>query len=422
MPTNTKTPFFSFLYGLLISLYALVFMPRFFWKMSKAGLGLKPLLQRFGFGIPKNEKGIGAFWYHAVSLGETKAIAPLILEIQKQYPGVPTIITSTTDTGYKEAEKLFPKAIRFFLPLDFKWVLRPIVNFYLPKMIIFSETDLWYHLLQLGKNVHARTAVVSAKISERSQKRFLKYPALANKLFSQVDKILAQNETYLERYLTLGIPPSKLTVTGNLKYDVRYPAYTPEELQELRNRIGLQEGESLIVLASTHAPEEEWLIEKLSPLLATHPKWKVAVVPRHPHRFEEVAKLLPQPRCYSNPQETSSQWILVDTMGQLMKHFAIADVAVVCGSFKEIGGHNLLEPSVYKVPVLFGPHVFTQFEMEELLLKNKAGEKVILEELPSRITYLLEHPEERQAIGERGAALIASLQGIAKKTWQSLII
>ena len=353
MRSNSKSPFFSLLYGMALIIVAFFYLPRLFMK-ARSQSGRLALYQKMGFGLPRNPKGIGAFWFHAVSLGETKAIAPLVEQVKKSYPGLPFIVTSTTETGFKEAEKLFPDAIRFFLPWDFKCLIRPLVQFYLPKMMIMCETDLWLNLLDAGKEVGAKTAVVSAKISERSLGRLKRFPLFANRLFGSLDQVLVQNETYEKRFLSLGLPPEKVKITGNLKFDTKFPVFTPEEVQEVRHKIGLKEGEQLVVLASTHAPEEVWLLEKLSSLPV-----KIALVPRHPYRFEEVAKLVPDARRFSNPQETTSNWILVDAMGQLLKIFAIADVAVICGSFNDkIGGHNLLEPCAYKVPVLFGPTLF----------------------------------------------------------------
>jgi len=416
MSSNSKSLFFGLLYGVSLILLALLFFPRLLAKV-RTGLGRQSLYQKLGFGLPRNPQGIGAFWVHAVSLGETKAVAPLIEQIKKNYPSIPFIITSTTDTGYKEAEKLYPDAIRFFLPWDFKWIMAPLVKFYLPKMIILSETDLWYNLLKAGKEVGAKTAVVSAKLSERSLDRYQRFPYFSQKIFGTLDLILAQNETYAKRFLSLGLAPEKVKVTGNLKFDTKFPSFSLEQLEETRQKIGLKEGEQLVVLASTHAPEEEWLLEKLAPLHA-----KIALVPRHPYRFDEVAKLMPEARRFSSPQDTSSKWILVDAMGQLLKIFALADVAVVCGSFNDkIGGHNLLEPSAYKVPVLFGPHVYTQFEMEELILSHNAGEKITIDTLLPTLTDLLQNPEKRKAMGENGFSLISKLQGIGKKTWDAIL-
>ncbi len=416
MTANSKSPFFTFFYGIALFIVAVCFLPRLFFK-AKSKTGRAALYQKMGFGIPKNSNAIGAFWFHAVSLGETKAIAPLVEQVRKSYPHIPYIVTTTTDTGFKEAEKLFPDATRFYLPWDFKFLIRPLVQFYLPKMIILSETDLWLNFLQAGIEVKAKTAVVSAKISDRSLGRLKRFPLFAKKLFGALDKVLVQNDTYEKRFLSLGIPPEKVKITGNLKFDIKFPAYTSEELAETRNKLGLKEGEKLVVLASTHAPEEMWLLDKLYSLPA-----KIALVPRHPYRFEEVAKLMPEARRFSNPQETASNWILVDAMGQLLKIFALADVAVVCGSFNDkIGGHNLLEPCAYKVPTLFGPYVQTQFEMEQLILSHQAGMKVTLDELLPALNDLLEHKEKRDRLGENGLKLISQLQGIGKKTWEALL-
>lgn len=386
------TILFSILYNFVLLLGVLLYLPKLIrkWHPNFLGLGLKEV----------KRKCRGAIWFHGVSLGEIKALAPLVAKLRIHYRSTPFIFTTCTRTGYNEAKKIYPNDTVFYLPLDFSFIIKPLVKAIHPKYLIFSETDVWYNLLQASKG---RNVIVSAKLSERSASR---YKWIAKPFFSKIDLICCQNERYKERYKSLGIPESKLKVTGNLKYDVTYPKSGAEKTKT-------------IVLGSTHAPEEMELLERMPD------DYTIVLVPRHPERFDEVAALLKEKGIpfyrTSEPRPEQVRVILVDEMGKLLQFYEQATLAIVGGSYKPVGGHNILEPLAYGTPVIFGPHMHTQFELVELVLKANAGLQVPLEDLKDTVTGLLQNPARLHQMGENGKKLIASLQGVADQTLSTLL-
>lgn len=398
---------FSFLYNIAMMGLALFYLPKLFRKKLHPNY-LKNL---FGFGLGEiKRKSKGAIWIHAVSLGEMKAVAPLVAKLKGLYPSTPFVFTTATNTGYNEAKKSYPNDALFFLPLDFSFIMKPLVRAIKPKYIFFTETDLWYHLLQASYNERAQNVIVSAKLSERSARN---YKWMAKKLFSYAHLICCQNQLYKDRFLALKIPESKLKVTGNLKYDTTYPKRSEEEKEAFKKELGIGQ---CIVLGSTHAKEEEALLD-LMPKEIT-----VVLVPRHPERFDEVAALLKSRGVsFSRLSENRpAPVILVDSMGKLLQFYEIATLAIVCGSYEPIGGHNILEPLYYGTPVLFGPHMHTQFELVDLVLKAEAGLQVPIDSLKGTLETLLNNKIELKRMGDNGKALIASLQGVTERTIQEI--
>jgi len=248
------------------------------------------------------------------------------------------------------------------------------------------------------KAAGANVVLVNGKLSERSFKRLLFLPFFAKRLFSFIDRFCLQSERYEERFAKLGVPEEKISVTGNLKLDITPDLMSLEEKERLKNELGIGAEERLIVLGSTHAPEEEELLAALDALKIPH--LKVLLVPRHPERFAKVAagvqagghSLLHYSR--REKRGGDERIILIDAMGLLHKCYQIADVAVVAGSFTQrVGGHNIFEPVQVGVPVLFGPHMQAQNDLRELVLSSGCGFQVSLQELSGKVLELLSQPE-----------------------------
>ncbi len=358
---------------------------------------------RIGWGLKSvREEAKGALWFHAVSLGETKALQPVIPKYREIFPHAPVVISSGTETGYSEAKQLFPEAYHLYLP--FEPFIRSVVKDVLPKLVIFCETDLWLRFIESAD----RAVVISAKMSERSAKRMGRYSFYAKALFRNIDRVLAQNETYKKRFLLAHCPQEKIVVTGNIKVDQNYPVYSAEERRQFLESLEVKR--PIVVLGSTHEGEEKMLIEALKE------EFQLLVVPRHPHRFNEVAKEI-EKMGYSvrrlSEDSAKEGIILVDQMGLLCLCYSVADLAVVAGSFiPGIGGHNILEPCFYGTKLLFGPYMEEQFELRDLVLSAGAGEEVTIDQLLSTTRRLLEKKEKN---GE-GQELLERLKGTVERT------
>lgn len=353
----------------------------------------KLLPNLFGTKLPRLDHTKPVIWIHAVSVGETKAAATLIPHIKKSYKDVELVITNITQTGHETAQKFIPKAHHLFLPLDLSWVMRRFVKAIRPRLLIVMEGDYWLNMLFEVKRQGGKIAVVNGKVSMRSAKRYRYF----KRLFKPIDLFCVQNALYQERYQTLNIDPSKILVTGNVKFDI---PKTP--LCEL----GLK-GE-FITLASTHEGEEKALLDAILPSLPT--SFKILIAPRHPKRFDQVRELL---KSYDKERV-----ILIDRMGLLGSLYSLSKVAIVGGSFNpNIGGHDVFEPINYGTPVIFGPHMHKQLELRSLTIDAGIGFEATYKTLPKILSKVL----DRTFSGEE-TALKKRVQGTSKMAWENILL
>lgn len=417
-------------YEFALWLYALVMLPKLLYQRFVHGKYKQSLTKRFGFGFPlisKNKRKL--IWIHGVSVGETKAVAALAKQLKKDLNDPIIVVSSVTETGHAEAQRSLPFAnYHVYLPFDIYFLISPIISRVKPDLVILSESDFWYNFLNCSKKCGAKIALVNGKISQRSLNRFLKVPSFTQNLFSLLDVVCVQNQQYRDRFLQLGIDPDRIVVTGNMKLDEVYPKLLPNELAAWKRQLGISSDMQVLVAGSTHDPEERLLLDSLKEIWMHHPNLKVLVVPRHPERFMEVAAILskrniPFGRFSALGASTGQERvILIDTMGLLRKCYQLADVAFVGGSFtQKVGGHNIIEPCWYGVPVLFGPHTFTQTEFVSLVEEYKAGLQVKKsEEFTKTLLALLDDVSQRQQLGQGGMRLVNEMSGATAKTYAAI--
>jgi 3-deoxy-D-manno-octulosonic-acid transferase len=360
----------------------------------------------------------GGIWLHAVSLGETRAMVPLVQRLREIYPDQDWVISNTTEAGHEEAKRALPFAKwHLMLPLDYRRPMERLMAHAEPSLVLLAETDIWYHFLQAARRKGAKVVLVNGKISTTSYKRHRQFRSISRRLLGQVDHYCLQVPLYAERFQTLGIRPDQITVTGNVKWDGSYPVLSEPERLQYRQTLALQPGERLLIVGSTHAPEEELVLDAI----ASIPNLKTLIAPRHADRFEQVAQLIHSRGLkmgrWSQSIPSDAQVILLDTVGLLRTLFQLADLAIVAGSFTEkVGGHNILEPLGYGVPVLFGPHLWSQPGMAEAVLESKAGLQVTSAQLHDALVSLLNDPTRLSAMGQAGRDLIAQCRGSVDAT------
>jgi 3-deoxy-D-manno-octulosonic-acid transferase len=415
---------FNLLYNFFLLLFALAMLPKLLWQ-SKYRRSLK---ERLGLALPTftSTRGQEVIWLHAVSMGETRAIIPLYRKIRKAFPESAVVISTTTETGQAEAKRSMPDAnAHFLLPLDFSWTIRRFMTCLKPARLILCESDFWYNLLTIAHKRGVRIDLVNGKVSERSCRRFRKIPFFTRRLFANFDHLCVQSQRYRDRFLSMGISKEKIFVTGNLKFDSPTKKMDPAEREAFLQTLGITPADRILIIGSTHAPEEELILSALSQVWKQIPNLKAILVPRHPERFDEVAALIQQKkidyRRFSQPKSTNERLILVDAMGKLNQCYQIADIALVAGSFtSHVGGHNIIEPIVFDVPVLFGPYMHSQPDLEELVLTAKAGRQITIEQLPETLLELLENPKQHLAYVHACHSLAESIQGATDRTFSHL--
>jgi 3-deoxy-D-manno-octulosonic-acid transferase len=423
---------FLFLYNLVLHLVAVIYLPVWLWSLLKKNKYKDSFKERLGFiKGPFPSDSHSSIWIHGVSVGEIKSIARLARQIKSEHKIIFLIISTVTETGQAEARELIPEADKiFYLPYDFSESIVKVVKRFKPKILILSETDLWWNLQRSVRKQGGKVVLVSGKLSQRSARRYKKLRFFSKRLFENIDVIGVQTEMYAQRFLSLEGVKGKVEVLGNLKYDDHFDHLSENEKNILRGELGIKANERVVVLGSSHPQEEELFIRQMQKVWELKPGVKFVIVPRHPERFDEVAFLLNRFKIsflrYSslNKESVSNEErvVLLDRMGMLRHLYQVAHLAVVGGSFTGlVGGHNILEPVYYGVPVIFGPYMFAQEEMEQLVLAHNVGVSSSIDEVSIFILDFLNNADKMKGFGERGLSLCDSLKGSLDKTYRRVV-
>lgn len=344
--------------------------PFYRWKIKQRAetdaLYQQECLERFGpFQPVKNRH---ALWFHAVSVGETNAAHPLIEHYLKL--GYPVLVTNTTKTGQTRAKSLFLKEPYLdlfqavYLPVDQIDLLQQFFAKYQPRFLALVETELWPNLIDQARQHQIAVMVLNARLSEKSAKGYARVAGLTRAMLSKIDILLAQDQSTRQRYIELGLAAQKALIVGNIKFDISAPIHFLEQAEQIQQQWQLAERQ-IVTLASTHAPEEQLLLEALREDLQNNPALLCILVPRHPERFDEVFQLCQklnlntQRRSLGQNVQPDTQVYLADSMGELWLWYALSQVCFVGGSLNQPGGgHNILEPMALYVPTVIGPHYF----------------------------------------------------------------
>jgi len=403
------------LYSVAISCAAPFAFAVVLWRGLRDRSYWQGLAERFGYGPPVSAPTV---WLHAVSLGEMSAAAPLIRGIRARYPQLPLLLTTATPAGRGRARALFGDKVDIrFLPYDTAGSVRRFLARIEPRLAIIMETELWPNLFKECARRGVPVVLASARLSAKSVSRYRRLGKLFSGVFTANVLVAAQSAEDAERFQSIGSAQSRTHVSGNVKFDLQLDPGILDQGRRLRSDYG--GARPVWIAGSTHAGEEEQVLEAHARLLADRPNALLLLVPRHKDRFVAVAELLARrglrfARRSSSavPAADGSEVLLVDTVGELARLYASADVAFVGGSLVPIGGHNLLEPAALGLPVLTGPFQFNSREIATLLLRRGAALEVSdARELAAAVRRLFDDPGERLRIGAIGRDIVASNRG-----------
>ena len=402
--------------------------PFYHWRIKKRAesqeLYNQECLERFG---PfESVKNVRAIWFHAVSVGETNAAQPLIEHYLKL--GQPVLVTNTTKTGQARAKSLFLKAPYLdlfqavYLPVDQKHLLKQFFELYQPKLLALVETELWPNLIDQAKLQQVPCLLLNARLSEKSAKGYGRVTGLTAGMLGKIDWVLAQDNATRQRYVELGLDQQKSQVVGNIKFDIHAPEAFLNQAAKL-HQLWYLEQRKVLTIASTHAPEEQQILQVLQPYLKSNPELVCIVVPRHPERFDEVFEicqnldLITHRRSLNQSIHTSTQVYLADSMGELWLWYALSQVCFVGGSLNEPGGgHNILEPMVLNVPTVIGPRYFNfQTIVDEFIDENGVLIAQDAEQVVAIWMACLAEPDQAQQVVEQAHKVLQRNQGSLQK-------
>ncbi|MDF9388172.1 3-deoxy-D-manno-octulosonic acid transferase [Vibrio sp. 1151_11] len=337
--------------------------------------------EHFGF-TPPLETNKSPIWIHAVSVGETLSVSPLIKKLKSQYPDQPIVITTTTPTGAEQAAKLQGIAEHRYMPFDFSFAIRGFLNAIKPSQLLIMETELWPNTLHTVARAGIPITVINARLSERSCQRYAKVQPIFNMLAKNLTRVLCQYPDDAQRFIRLGVAKEKIFVTGSIKFDIDIDQTTIQKGQQLRSNLG--RNRPIWIAASTHQGEDEQVLAAHAEVLKEHPNALLILVPRHPERFNAVFELCKTQFISVRRTETESeldpevQVYLGDTMGEMLVLMGAADICFMGGSLlgDKVGGHNMLEPAALGKPVLTGPSYYNFTDITEQLIKAEGLEVV----------------------------------------------
>jgi 3-deoxy-D-manno-octulosonic-acid transferase len=406
------------LYSLLIYLLTPLALLYLAFRGLRSRDYLKRWPERFAFFNAPHEGGIVV---HAVSLGEVNAASALIRELLSRFPGQPLCITTLTPTGSDRVRDLFPDVFHVYAPLDLPGATRRFFDHLKPRLLIVMETEIWPNFYYESARRNVPVVIANARISEHSIGAYRRLGKLIRPALDCVSRVAAQSRLDAARLIEIGARESRVTITGNLKYDVKLPPSLIEQAEPVRLAWGT---DRLVLLAgSTHEGDEHAVLKAFDPVLEKFPDALLVIVPRHPERFGRAAQLARTAglrvslRSEGIGCPRDSQCFIIDSMGELMLFYATCDVAFVGGSMDSIGGQNLLEPAALGKPVIVGPHTFNFREITRQLVENDAAIQVEnAGELERAVCRLFSNPELRDQMGLAGIDLVKSGQGALERT------
>jgi 3-deoxy-D-manno-octulosonic-acid transferase len=459
-----------FLLDVVYLLAGLAVSPMLLYRVIRHGRYRRGWGQRFGR-VERRYPDRKCVWLHAVSMGEVNAAQTLLAESERQLPDFEIVISTTTDTGFARAEKLFGlKWSVFYFPFDLSWVTRRAFGRLNPAVCLLMELEVWPNFLFTAHARNVPVVVVNGRISDRSFARYRRIRRITRTFFGQLHLVLAQTQEYADRFRELGCPAERVRVTSSLKYDTAQVTDRVAGAEALAEQLNLARA-PLWVAGGTGDEEEKIILDVYKSLLQDHrfESLRLAIVPRKPERFNEVAELIERmgfalvrysqlkdasrgqailalhakdERQPSGPERPYDERqgrdalatedkggtpsprkavILGDTMGDLRKFYSLATVIFVGRSLVPMGGSDMMEAAALGKCTLFGPHTFNFRQTVEVLLQGQGAIQVRdREDLRQTMEKCLADPTYAEKIAQSGQTVIRQNQGATARTMEVL--
>jgi len=363
-------------------------------------------------------------WIHAVSAGEVIAAAPLMRRLMTLVPDAPMLVTTMTPTGANQVRRLLGNRVTHcYAPYDYPWALRRFLKRVRPRVLVLIETELWPNMLRMSAARRIPVVLINARMSERSANRYRRVASLTRWMLNRLTWIAAQYPEHARRYVDLGAAPAIVDVVGNVKFDVELPDDFKERVAALRSRWKMA-NRPVWIAASTHAGEDQIVLDAHRRVLERNRDALLILVPRHPERFDAVAKLASVGLAVQRMTDGSggaTQVLIGDTMGQLIYLYGAAVVAFIGGSLVEAGGHNPIEPATVGLPLLMGPYDFNFASVAAMFERAGCLHRVTDSTLLGQsVTALFDDVERREAEVELAKEVVAANAGATDRIAQRL--
>jgi 3-deoxy-D-manno-octulosonic-acid transferase len=412
------------LYRLLLGGLLPVALPLVAIRQRLAGKSRPRFRDRLGRSLPTlSPDGV---WIQAVSVGEIELARRLVAELEHQAPGLPIFVTATTATGLDLARRTLGDAVPVFpCPIDLPGPVARVLEAARPCLLVLVETELWPEMLHQAGLRGVPVAVVNARLSEGSFTGYRRVAGSLRSLLAPLSLVLARTGIDAERFTGLKIPRERIFVSGNIKYDLE-PDCRPLEWEDETLRVAGDR--PIIVAGSTMDGEEPQVLDALADLGVEGPAPFVIIAPRHPERFDAVARLLIdrnvvfERRSSGRAIPSHADAFLIDTIGELGRAYRLARIAFVGGSLVPTGGHNPLEPAVWGVPVLSGPHIDNFREVYQEMT-DAGGARIVADgaELEAAAAAWLDEPDDAAAAGSAGREVVERNRGATARTVSALL-
>lgn len=386
--------------------------------------------ERFG-GVGARAGDAPCIWVHAVSVGEMNLVRPLVKALARERPGCEIVVSTATNTGRETAEKLYPGRRAFYFPLDFSWVVRKVLGRIRPDLVVLVELEVWPNFLEAAASRGVPVAIVNGRLSERAFRRYRLIRPFVARWLDRVARFCVQTPGYAERLRALGAPSERIVVTGNLKFDATpaAPDRLKAEHEALAASFGLRGDEPVLIGGCTWPGEDEALLDAYGRLKAEFPTLRLLLAPRQAERFGAVEELVRRAglACVRRTALREGRGaepgavILLDTVGELARVYALGSIVFVGGSLISHGGQNTIEPSALGRPVLFGPHTENFRDVNAELLAAGAARRVAdATELEAALGELLASPDAAAEMGRRAQQVVGRHRGATRRTLEAL--
>ncbi len=422
-----------FIYSLLLALGFLILLPRFILDAFRHGKYVAGFRERLGLLQPIHTDGRPLIWIHCVSVGETQAARPLVKGLKNRFPGHAIAVSTTTLTGQNVARDVFQSDVDrvFYFPFDWGWIVRKTLDAVNPAAVLLMETELWPGFLRECERRQIPVAIVNCRISEKSFRRYRLIKSFMFRILGAIRMAAVQTEADGQRLQALGLEPSRISVSGSMKFDAGTTPATDALTTQFRKRFALNDPSQLILAASTHPSEERVVLNALKHLVtnsAYNPR--LVIAPRHPERFKEAAEAIAASglrwttrTAPPNASDADSRVILLDSIGELAAIYPLASIVFVGGSIAKTGGHNILEPAAAGAAVITGAYTHNFKQIVETFVRADAVIQLALgsdseasAELSRVLSELLADPERRRELGTRAKKLVEQNRGATERT------